>query len=197
MALEIERRFLVRGNEWRRYVTWEADLEQAYLASGPTGLVLRVRICRGGVSTDGQAAAAAAWLTIKAPSEGAGTMDPPAGMGAHTRLEFEYPIPAPDAETMVRLSDRRIRKRRHGLDMVGGDWVLDIFADANAPLVLAEVELAAADQVVWVPDWCWLEVTDRRDLSNAALADRPLQSWSPLERQALFGGAEGEGLCAV
>lgn len=178
MALEIERRFLVRGSGWRHHVLWEADLEQAYLASGPGGLVLRVRLRRGAVPDTG------AWLTVKAPAA--------AGTAPHTRLEFEYPIPLPDAETMLSLSAQRIRKRRYGLDLAPGHWVLDVFADANAPLVLAEVELAAADQSVPVPQWCRREISERRDLSNAALALRPLQSWSAAERQAVLGeGLDG------
>lgn len=185
MALEIERRFLVRGSEWRRHVTWEADLEQAYLACGPADLVLRVRLSRaatrGGVLPETKA-----WLTVKASSG-----------EARARLEFEYPIPARDAEAMVRLSGRRIRKRRHGLDLAGGEWVLDLFEEANAPLVVAEVELSAANQVVAVPDWCWREVTDRRDLSNAALATRPLRLWEPSERRDLLGLEDAESAIEV
>jgi CYTH domain-containing protein len=189
MALEIERRFLVHGSEWRRHVVWETDLEQAYLATGPGGLVLRVRLCRSGPAL--ATPPAAAWLTVKAPSGAGAAVNRNDAIAAHSRLEFEYPIPPGDAEALLDLSQQRIRKRRHGLDLAGGDWVLDIFSDANAPLVLAEVELGSTDQVVAVPEWCWREVTDRRELSNAALAARPLQAWSLREREALLGAGMG------
>ncbi|MFM7733028.1 MAG: hypothetical protein ACKO6F_06135, partial [Cyanobium sp.] len=78
-------------------------------------------------------------------------------------------------------------KRRYGLDLPGGDWVLDVFEGANAPLVLAEVELARADQALTVPPWCVLELSGRHELSNAALAERPLAAWSEEERRALLG----------
>jgi CYTH domain-containing protein len=52
---------------------------------------------------------------------------------------------------------------------------------------VAEVELADPDQPLAVPPWCVRELTGRHELSNAALAVRPLQAWSPQERAALWG----------
>ncbi len=167
MALEIERRFLVSGEGWRRHVLWEAELRQGYLVSGADGLTLRVRSSRRGEAQE-------AWLTLKAPT---------AGLARH---EFEYPVPLADAAAMLDLAGSALSKRRYGLDLPGGEWVLDVFEAANAPLVLAEVELERADQPVPVPPWCGLEVTGRHALSNAALARRPLQQWSEEERRGLL-----------
>ena len=207
VALEIERRFLVTGGAWRRHSLGERSLRQGYLVSGSDGLTLRVRISepiRGEVEGAGEPAQA--WLTLKAP--------PPFGPGAFpassdpgrpfpaaaapavpaippplalSRLEFEYAIPLADGEDLLALSSARVLKRRHGLDLPGGDWVLDVFLSDNAPLVVAEVELSSADQVVVVPSWCGRELTGRHDLSNAALALRPLAQWSEAERRELFG----------
>ena len=115
MALEIERRFLVSGQDWRQHVAWEAELAQGYLLSREDGLTIRVRLQR---LHDGEEQA---WLTIKAlaPSEPA----------SHARLEFEYAIPVADARSMLQLASRQIRKTRHGLQLPGGDWVLDVFAE--------------------------------------------------------------------
>lgn len=99
----------------------------------------------------------AAFLTLKLPAAGGGLMGPehgepiPAAGQALTRQEYEYPIPADDAEALLERCDHRLGKIRFGLDLPGGDWVLDVFEGANAPLVVAEVELERADQPVAVP----------------------------------------------
>jgi adenylate cyclase len=185
MALEIERRFLVAGDGWRPHVRWRSRLRQGYLISGPAGLTLRVRLGESPLPGQGTAAvtsADSAWLTLKAPPP-----EPIRSGASLTRLEFEYPIPAADAEAMLALTPHQLSKRRYGLDLPGGDWVLDVFEGANAPLVVAEVELARADQQVPVPPWCIHELTGRHELSNAALALRPLQSWSREDRESLLG----------
>jgi adenylate cyclase len=197
MALEIERRFLVSGQDWRSRVRWQARLRQGYLARGSDGLILRVRHSQPESSAAPELLAAPpqpaqGWLTLKAP--------PPQGADPITRLEFEYPIPISDAEALLALTDRQVGKRRYGLALPGGDWVVDVFEGANAPLVLAEVELPRADQPLAVPPWCVRELSGRHELSNAALAERPLAAWSEAERQALFSpepGLPGKGLPGI
>jgi adenylate cyclase len=105
------------------------------------------------------------------------------------RQEFEYPIPPGDAGALLALAPQQLSKWRYGLDLPGGDWVLDVFEGQNAPLVVAEVELqdAAADQgQLPLPSWCGLEITGRPELSNAALAQQPLASWPQARRQELL-----------
>jgi adenylate cyclase len=161
MALEIERRFLVAGDGWRDHVRWSRNLQQGYLAGSPTGLTLRVR-------SDG---AGAAWLTLKYPA---------AGIARH---EFEYAIPSADAAALLERSEARLLKCRYGLDLPGGDWVLDLFEAENAPLVIAEVELESEQQSLELPGWCCREITGLGAFSNAALAQRPFASWSAAERE--------------
>jgi adenylate cyclase len=193
VGVEIERRFLVTGDGWRAHVRWQSELQQGYLTSSPGGFTLRVRLSReaGGPGTT-PAAAAQAWLTLKAPvsasapaTSPASASEPRAGEGL-VRQEFEYPIPPADAVALLALTQRQLRKRRHGLDLAGGDWVLDVFEGANAPLVVAEVELESPDQPVAVPPWCGLELTGRHELSNAALAHEPLASWAEPRRRWLL-----------
>lgn len=186
MALEIERRFLVVGQAWRERATWRARLRQGYLVRGGDGLTLRVRLSQPEASRAAEAAGgcqqpAEGWLTLKAP--------PPLAVDLITRMEFEYAIPIGDAEALLALTDRQVIKCRYGLDLPGGDWVLDVFEGANAPLVLAEVELASADQPLVLPPWCVLELSGRHELSNAALAERPLAAWSEAERRALLNAS--------
>ncbi len=186
MALEIERRFLVRGELWRPQAVGESLIRQGYLASGREGLTLRVRLA---LPPEGPMAA---FLTLKLPAAGEGLTGPehgepiPAAGEALTRQEYEYPIPADDAEALLERCDHRLGKTRFALDLPGGDWVLDVFEGANAPLVVAEVELERADQPVAVPPWCAREITGRRELSNAALARCPLAMWPEADRQALL-----------
>ncbi len=189
VALEIERRFLVVGEGWRHHSLWERSLRQGYLVAAAEGLTLRVRTSSplgGGGAPEAAGVggrsepAPEAFLTLKAP--------PPAGFSgpALCRLEFEYPIPLADGEELLGLAAASLRKQRHGLDLSGGDWVLDVFEGENAPLVLAEVEIASADQAVLIPSWCGREVTGRHDLSNAALAHHPFARWSEAKQRELL-----------
>jgi CYTH domain-containing protein len=79
-----------------------------------------------------------------------------------------------------------LHKQRYGLNLPGGAWVLDVFAGNNAPLVVAEVELADPDQILNLPAWCGEELTGKYQLSNAALARHPLQKWSDAELRELL-----------
>ncbi|MFM7086942.1 MAG: CYTH domain-containing protein [Cyanobium sp.] len=162
MALEIERRFLVHGQAWRQVVSWQSRLCQGYLAASADGMTLRVR-------SDGREQA---WLTLKFPA---------AGIARH---EFDYTIPAADGEALLQQCPQKLLKCRHGLDLPGGDWVLDVFEAENAPLVIAEVELEHAEAPVPLPPWCLLEITGEGAFSNAALARRPFATWPQPERQS-------------
>ncbi|MFM8524669.1 MAG: CYTH domain-containing protein [Cyanobacteriota bacterium] len=171
MALEIERRFLVQGSGWRQHIRWQSPLRQGYLLADDAGLTVRVRL-----GAEGQA-----WLTLKAAA------------GAIARHEFEYPIPAADAEAMLALAPVQLTKIRYGLDLPGGDWVVDVFEGSNAPLVLAEVELEHLEDPLSPPPWCSREITGQHALSNAALALRPLDQWSEQERRPLLEALGLEG----
>lgn len=169
MPIEIERRFLVTADGWREHVAWVAELRQAYLLQRDDGLTVRIRSQKQ-VDQEDQS-----WLTIKAVPEG------PAP--AHARLEFEYPIPADHAQELMQRSPWSLEKVRHGLQLPDGEWVLDVFFGKNSPLVIAEVELNSAEDSLTIPPWCGQEVTGVNQLSNAALAFHPWQSWSQEDRE--------------
>ena len=84
MALEIERRFLVRSDAWRSTAGPAQPLRQGYLAASADGVTVRMRL-RGSDQ---------AWLTLKAAADAVGLV----------RHEFEYPIPVADAEALWNLS---------------------------------------------------------------------------------------------
>lgn len=170
MPLEIERRFLVVGDGWREHCLWQVEMRQGYLVRQADGLTLRVRTSQGKSDTKPQA-----WLTLKAIPPG--TPSAP----ALVRLEYEYPIPHGDALELLELAPEQLCKQRYGLNLPGGDWVLDVFAEGNAPLVVAEVELGNPDEILNMPVWCGEELTGVHQFSNASLARHPLQQWSEAE----------------
>lgn len=153
MAVEIERKFLVKGQPWLHVPG--VVYQQGYLNRDKTRTV-RVRI-----------AGEAALLTIKGVNVGA------------TRSEFEYSIPLADAEALLALCDGPlIEKTRYLLDYAGTRWELDVFAGDNAGLVVAEVELASEDQAFARPDWLGDEVTQDARYFNSNLAVQPYCRWA-------------------
>ena len=141
MGQEIERKFLVR-TELLPELPQGDELEQGYLSTEPT---VRVRLV---ARPDGTRHAE---LTIK-------------GKGLLTRAEFNYPIPAADAEALLRLCTRSLRKLRRQL----GRWELDHFKARG--LWLAEIELAREDEPFERPAWLGDEVTEDPAYSNSRLA---------------------------
>jgi adenylate cyclase len=151
---EIERKFLVKGEEYRALGTCE-HYRQGYLRrAGPA--TVRIRI-----------AGDRAYLTVKGPTEG------------YRRSEYEYPIPLEDArELLDTLCDRpQIEKRRYLVPHGAHTWEVDEFLGENSGLVVAEIELGAEDEPFELPAWVGEEVTADPRYRNAALALRPFKSW--------------------
>jgi adenylate cyclase len=148
MAKEIERKFLVSGNGWRKRADRGKPIQQAYLAQTDT-VSLRIR-------TVGKARA---YLTIKGARSGA------------TRSEFEYPIPLKDAQALMKLrTGRVIRKRRHVVKSGKSNFEIDVFKGDHRGLVIAEVELPTRLARFDRPEWLGKEVTDEERYYNANLA---------------------------
>lgn len=155
MAIEIERKFLVRGDTWRSLGTGEV-YRQGYIKT-ENGTTVRVRM-----------AGERGYLTIKGKTVGA------------RRAEFEYPIPLADAQIMLEiLCDRplieKVRYRIFKEDLV---WEVDEFGGDNEGLILAEVELSDEAQAIELPDWIGEEVTGDRRYYNATLAQHPYRKWN-------------------
>jgi adenylate cyclase len=150
MPLEIERKFLVVGDQWRNGASGQRYC-QGYLAS-QDGVTVRVR--RAGPQ---------AYITVK--GEGNGIVRP----------EFEYAVPVEEAEAMLGSLCRRplIEKTRYHVMHEGVLWHVDEFCGDNAGLLLAEVELSDPNQPVRLPPWVGEEVTNDRRYRNSSLVDRP------------------------
>ena len=168
MGIEVERKFLVRGDAWRDAAHAVVPMAQGYLNdvgmvdSGAMQASVRVRI-------EGDEAR----LNIKSRELGV------------QRQEFEYPIPVEDARALLALSvGGLIDKRRHYARHGGHVWEIDEFLGDNAGLVVAELELAHPDAPYQRPDWLGVEVTDTPRYYNLALASRPFAQWRDDERLA-------------
>ena len=71
-----------------------------------------------------------------------------------------------------------IDKVRHLVPVGAHIWEVDVFAGANAPLVMAEVELAAADEQFLRPSWAATAVSDDPRYFNVNLSRQPYSTWA-------------------
>jgi CYTH domain-containing protein len=153
VAVEIERKFLVKGDEWRSLAQGTL-YRQGYLASGERTVRIRTAGDR-------------AYITIKGKSSGI------------SRSEYEYEIPLGDAiEMLENLCDRplieKIRYRIHHQDLL---WEVDEFMGENHGLIMAEVELVDAAQSIALPEWIGEEVSHDPRYFNSNLVKHPFQAW--------------------
>jgi adenylate cyclase len=151
--VEIERKFLVRGEPWHEAES-RLHLRQGYLVSGGPATV-RVRV-----------GPEMAWLTVKGPTSGL------------SREEFEFTIPRHDGESLLALCGEVIvEKTRHHVTVGRHCWEIDVFEGANAGLVVAEIELEREDEVFERPAWLGEEVSFDERYRNSQLARRPYSTW--------------------
>lgn len=157
MAIEIERKFLVRDDSYKHESFSSSHIRQGYLCS-ERGKTIRVRI------RDEQA-----YLTIKGPSVDGGL----------SRYEFEYEIPLDDAEKLMTLCEPGLIDKRRWL-VKSGDHVFEVdeFFGDNEGLVMAEVELRTANEEPKMPHFIGQEVTGDRRYYNSQLRRNPYRSWT-------------------
>jgi adenylate cyclase len=161
MSFEIERKFLVLGDDWQRLATGRSSIRQAYLSSNGKASI-RVRIKGDGTAT----------LSIKSR---------PVDL---RRLELEYAIPTLEAEALMQLRQGSvIEKVRYVIPHGELAWEVDVFEGDNLGLVIAEIELRHERQQIELPPWIGTEVTGQQQYYNSALVQRPFCSWSQRETQ--------------
>ena len=155
MGIEIERKFLVRNDNWRRQADSGVFYSQGYLGSDPKSSI-RVRI-----------AGPRAWLNIKSATS------------PIRRLEYEYEIPVQDAMELLHglCSESPIEKTRYRVTHQGHVWEIDVFDGENAGLIVAEIELHDEAEAFARPDWLGEEVSDDPRYYNMNLAKVPFSKW--------------------
>jgi adenylate cyclase len=156
MATEIERKFLLRNDSWRDGADAGTRFRQGYLIGSEQASV-RVRI-------EGELA----HLNIKSATLGI------------RRQEYEYPIPLADAEELLDTlcAQPQIEKTRYHVPFGDHLWEVDLFAGANAGLVVAEVELADEHEAFAMPPWAGEEVSHDTRYYNVCLVSHPFCEWS-------------------
>lgn len=155
MAVEIEHKFLLANNDWRKQVSYSVKYKQGYLSAVATSSI-RVR-----VSND------QAWLNIKS-----------ATIGTH-RNEYEYEIPLSDAQEIITNLCRKpiIEKTRHIVIDDNNTWEIDEFEGDNSGLIVAEIELLEVGADFSIPAWLGEEVTSDHRYYNNNLASHPYSVW--------------------
>lgn len=156
MGIEIERKFLVANDSWRKDVISETRLKQGYLANQERASV-RVRI--GGDK---------AYLNIKSATLNI------------RRSEFEYEVPVSDAEEMLEQVAIRpfIDKTRYKVKWGEHIWEVDLFHGENEGLIVAEIELEAEDESFQIPEWVEKEVSGDPKYFNVCLVKNPFCKWN-------------------
>lgn len=151
--VEIERKFLINSNLWMPSGKG-IHIRQGYL-SVDKERVVRVRI-----------ADKKGFITIKGKLKGL------------SRSEFEYEIPANEAEILLKMSLNFIVEKTRFKEKIGElTWEIDVFSGENSGLILAEVELTNEDQVVDLPDWIVEEVSRDFRYYNSWLSANPYSKW--------------------
>ena len=155
MALEIERKFLI-DKTLCPLPAKGIKMVQGYLVRSME-LAIRLRLA------DEQA-----YLTIKGAQKN------------FTRSEYEYSIPAADAEKMLAefADGQLVSKTRYHIQEGGHTWEVDIFEGTNHPLAVAEIELSSEDETFEIPPWVTKEVTGDLRYNNTYLADHPYPEWA-------------------
>lgn len=154
MGIEIERKYLLNGTDWKAGAEG-FFVRQGYLSTNQEHTV-RVRT----IGEEG-------CLTIKGPTHGV------------SRLEFEYSIPIAEANRMLEelcphpLIEKTRYRIRHG-DLV---WEVDEFSGNNEGLIVAEVELSHEDEATSLPEWIGEEVSGDPRYFNSNLSVHPFTEW--------------------
>jgi len=155
-GLEIERKFLVLNDDYKRQAYSHSRIKQGYICSGH-GRTVRVRLRddRG-------------YLTIKGPSDLKGI----------SRYEFEKEITLEEAEQLMKICQPgRIDKTRYLVKSGNHTFEVDEFYGENEGLVMAEVELGSEDEAFEKPDFIGKEVTGDRRYYNGHLTKFPFSLW--------------------
>ena len=154
MALEIERRFLIKNDSWKKYITKKIYIEQGYLSKSLDNWIIRIRL------TDKEAK-----IALKKHIE------------SFTNFEFEYSIPQNDGKTIISNLTNTIKKERFFLEVEKKFWVIDRFKEDNYPLEIAEIELANEEEDLSLPSFISKEITGLKIYTNFSLANKPFSKW--------------------
>ncbi len=154
MALEIERRFLLKNDNWKEFITKKIYIEQGYLSNSLDDWIIRIRFTGNDFK-----------IALKKHIKGC------------TNFEFEYLIPRSDGETIMSNLSSTIKKERFYLEVEKKSWIIDSFKENNYPLEIAEIELSNEKEDLLLPSFISKEITGLTHYSNFSLANNPFSEW--------------------
>lgn len=154
--LEIERKFLVTSDSYKKEAFSKKRIIQGYLSSNPERTV-RVRIKEN-----------KAYLTIKGSSNTSGM----------SRFEWEKEIPVEEAKSLLLLCEKGvIDKTRFEVKVGNHTYEVDEFYGENKGLEMAEIELKSETEWFEKPSWLGAEVTNDQRYYNSYLSKNPYKNW--------------------
>lgn len=159
MGVEIERKFLLKNDEWKAHVTETHVIKQGYLQNGmdkSQKSSVRVRISNKSAN-----------INVKSAELSA------------IRQEYEYDIPLHDAEQMLTTlcSGNIIEKTRFYVPYGSHLWEVDVFSGENAGLEMVEIELSSLGEHFEKPAWLGAEVTHDERYYNNSMVKNPYYKW--------------------
>ena len=154
--IEIERKFLVKDDSFKKEAFAKNYIAQGYLCSLPERSVrIRVKGDRG-------------FITVKGISNDAGI----------SRFEWEKEIPLAEAESLLHLCEKgMIAKMRFEIKSGPHVFEVDEFYGDNEGLIVAEIELHSETDPFEKPKWLGEEVTGDKRYYNACLSNTPFKKW--------------------
>jgi len=154
--IEIERKFLVSSDAFKKDAISRENISQGFLNTHPERTV-RVRIKRD-----------KGFLTVKGKSNDSGT----------SRFEWEKEIQKSDAEELLKLCEQGVlQKTRYEISVDSHVFEVDEFHGENEGLIVAEIELQDENESFEKPDWLDEEVTGDIKYYNSQLSKNPYSQW--------------------
>jgi adenylate cyclase len=154
--IEIERKYLVKSDDFKSVFSKKSEIAQGYLSSVAERTVrIRIKGEKG-------------FLTIK-------------GIGNETgisRFEWEKEIAVDEAKQLLKLCEKGvIEKTRYEVNYQNHIIEIDVFHGENEGLILAEIELKDENETIEKPDWLGEEVTNDKRYYNSYISQNCFKNW--------------------
>jgi adenylate cyclase len=156
MAQEIEKKFLVKSDDFKSVASKSTRITQGYLSSIPERTVrVRTKGDRG-------------FITVKGIGSASGA----------SRYEWEKEIPVSEVEELLKICEPGvIDKTRYEVKAGNHTFEVDEFYGENQGLTVAEVELSSEGEGFQKPEWLGAEVTGDTKYYNSMLMKHPYTKW--------------------
>ncbi len=155
---EIEKKFLVKSNDWKKSVSSSFNIKQGYLKD-ENNKTIRIRIVDD----------TKAIFTSKGK--------PVCENNILVRTEVEEDIPLKLGILLITQCDKIILKRRNLVPYANHVFEVDEFLNLNTKtqLIMAELELNSTEDEILLPSWIGADVTSDNSYSNTELIKKAIQ----------------------